>query len=120
MTLVDTSIWVDHLRGNDPALEDLLDRGRVLCHPLVIGEVGLGRLRERHVRLAALAELPSAAVATHAEVMRFIESHVLWGSGIGLVDVHLLASVRLTPDARLWTRDRQLERIAESLGLAWS
>jgi predicted nucleic acid-binding protein len=116
--LVDTSIWVDHLRANDPALAALLDRGQVLSHPFVTGEVALGYLRQRSIKLGALAELPEAVLATPAEVMQFIESHTLWGTGIGLVDAHLLVSTRLTPDAKLWTRDRRLSGVAEDLGLA--
>jgi predicted nucleic acid-binding protein len=118
LILADTSVWVDHLRLNDPGLVDLLERGMVLGHPLVTGEVALGHLRQRAIKVSALAKLPEALIATNAEVMQFIDSHALWGAGIGLVDAHLLVSTRLTPDAALWTRDRRLHRVAVQLGLA--
>lgn len=118
MILVDTSIWVDHLRRADPALSEHLDRGRVLAHPLVIGELALGSLRNRAEVLRLLGELPRATPATHAEAMQFIDLHRLMGAGIGYVDAHLLASVALTPPARLWTRDARLAVIARQLSLA--
>jgi predicted nucleic acid-binding protein len=120
LILVDTSVWVDHFRRTDPDLAALLEREKVLAHPFVTGEVALGHLRQRDVKLSGLAKLPEVTVASHAEVMQFIAFHALWGSGIGLVDAHLLASTRLTPDAALWTRDRRLHRVASELGLARS
>ena len=116
MILVDTSIWVDHLRSGDAALAALLDRGQVLTHPFVIGELALGRMRERERVLGALQDLPRAALATHGEMIRFTIRHELAGIGIGYVDAHLLASVRLTPDAALWTRDKRLRAAAIRLG----
>ena len=118
MILVDTSVWVDHLRRDNPALVQLLDAGRVLAHPFVIGEVALGQMRQRKVILAALADLPRVLVATEEEVMSFIERHALYGRGVGYVDVHLLASVRLTTGVAIWTNDRKLHAIADALGLA--
>lgn len=118
MILVDTSVWVDHLRNGDAALVRLLDAGRVLVHPFVVGEVALGRLRRRSMVLAALADLPRAQVATDEEAMNFIERHALHGHGIGYVDVHLLAAVRLTAGATLWTLDRRLHAAADTLGAA--
>ena len=118
MILVDTSVWIDHLRGGDAVLESLLDRGGVLGHPFVIGELALGNLRRRDLVLGALRQLPRAAVASDEEVFGFIEARRLFGHGIGYIDAHLLASVRLTPDARLWTRDRRLRAIAGQLELA--
>jgi len=116
--LVDTSVWVDHLRRDNPAVVKLLDAGRVLVHPFVIGEVALGQMRQRKVILAALADLPCVLVATEDEVMSFIERHALYGRGVGYVDVHLLAAVRLTTGAALWTNDRKLNAVADVLGLA--
>jgi predicted nucleic acid-binding protein len=117
--LVDTSVWVDHLRGTDEILVQLLDRKMVLGHPFVIGELALGRLRRRDVILSDLRQLPQASVATHIEVLQFIEREELFGRGIGYVDAHLLVSVRLTPNTALWTRDKPLQAAAEKLGLAW-
>jgi predicted nucleic acid-binding protein len=116
--LVDTSIWVDHLRTGNQQLTALLEAGRVLAHPFVIGELALGRLNPRNTILAALADLPQARVATDREVLEFIELHALAGLGIGYVDVHLLAAARLSEDASLWTNDRRLHAIAGRLALA--
>ncbi len=118
MILVDTSIWVDHLRTGDAALAGLLDTGRVLAHPAVVGEVALGMLRQRALVLASLLALPQAVVTTDGEVLAFIEDNDLAGLGIGYVDAHLLAATRLTAGASLWTRDKRLLRAAERLRLA--
>lgn len=112
MILVDTSIWVDHLRAGDTALADLLERGTVLGHPWVSGELALGRLAQRREILQLLSSLPQAEVANAAEVAISIEAHQLYGVGIGYVDAQLLASTRLTPQARLWTRDKRLAAVA--------
>ncbi len=119
MILVDTSVWVDHLRAGDKALADLLDAGMVLTHPFVIGELALGNLRQRELVLNALSDLPCAHIATDAEALRFIGRHVLFGRGVGYVDVHLLAGARLTAGAELWTNDKRLRGIAAHLGLAF-
>lgn len=118
MILVDTSVWVDHLRKDNAPLIKLLDAGRVLIHPLVIGEIALGQMRQRKAILAALSDLPRAQVATEEEAMHFIERHTLYGRGVGYIDVHLLAAVRLTAGAALWTTDRRLHAVADALGLA--
>ena len=117
MILVDTSVWVDHLRAGNQTLGRLLDTGQVLAHSFVIGELALGHLRRRETLLTALADLPQAVVATDAEVLGFIDRHALFGRGVGYVDVHLLAAVRLTQGAALWTQDRRLHDIAAGLGL---
>jgi predicted nucleic acid-binding protein len=118
LILVDTSVWIDHLRADNSALTRLLDAERVIMHPFVIGELALGRMRQREIILAALSDLPAAELATDGEVLGFIEREALFGRGIGYVDAHLLASVRLTAGARLWTRDAKLRDVAEELGLA--
>jgi len=118
MTLVDSSIWIDHIRMSDAVLAGLIDRRQVLVHPFVIGEIALGAIRTRAAVLAALGELPSSPIASHAEVMRMIEEHRLYGRGVGYVDAHLLAAVRLRRAALLWTRDRRLHAIAGELGVA--
>jgi predicted nucleic acid-binding protein len=118
MILVDTSIWVDHLRAGNAKLAALLTEGTALTHPFVIGELALGDFRQRRAVLADLLDLPEAVVATDAEVLRFIDRHALFGRGVGYVDVHLLAAARLTDGAKLWTNDRRLHVVAEALGLA--
>jgi predicted nucleic acid-binding protein len=114
--LVDTSVWIDHLRTGDALLAHLLDRNDVLAHPFVITELALGNLGKRELILGSLRNLPSATIAQEAEVMRFIEAAPLFGLGIGFVDAHLLASARLTRDALIWTRDKR----AENLGLLFA
>jgi len=118
LILVDTSVWVDHLRHGEPGLIELLERSTVVMHPFVVGEIACGSLRDRDSILELLQDLPAAVVAEAAEVMHFIERHALHGKGIGYVDVHLLASVVLTSGSRLWTRDLKLLRVAASLGCA--
>jgi predicted nucleic acid-binding protein len=116
LILVDTSVWVDHLRRGDPGLVELLERSAVVMHPLVVGEIACGSLRDRKSLLELLQDLPAAVVATDNEVLQFIERHALHGKGIGHVDVHLLASVALTAGAKLWTRDQKLRQAAAALG----
>lgn len=117
MILVDTSIWITHLRQGDRRLTGLLEETAVSTHPFVIGELALGRLRQRDEILKLLDNLPSATVASHEEVMVLIERHELVGTGIGWVDAHLLASALLT-DNLLWTLDRRLATVAKELGVA--
>jgi predicted nucleic acid-binding protein len=100
-------------------LSELLDSAKALTHPFVIGELALGNLRDRAVFLESLHGMTQAKVAANEEVLRFIERNALHGLGIGYVDAHLLASVRLTRGAAFWTRDRRLQRAADKLGLAW-
>ena len=118
MILVDTSVWVDHLRIGDALLQDLLDKDQVLAHPFVIGELGLGSIPRRAATLLQLLRLPTAIVANHDEVMRLVERQRLYGLGLSYADVHLLAAARLTPEATLWTRDKNLSAAAERLSLA--
>jgi predicted nucleic acid-binding protein len=116
--LVDTSVWVDHLRHGEARLVEFLDAGQVLAHPFVTGELALGVLRQRELVLELLHELPQAAVATDEEVLALIARDGLAGSGVGYVDAHLIASARLTPEATLWTRDKRLHSVAAGLELA--
>jgi hypothetical protein len=115
--LVDTSVWIDHLRTGDLVLGGLLDRAAVLGHVFVRGELACGNLRRRDEILALLADLPQALVATDAEVLELIERHRLMGRGIGYVDAHLLAATLLTGGASLWTRDLRLAEMAHELGV---
>ncbi|MEX0729460.1 MAG: type II toxin-antitoxin system VapC family toxin [Aquisalimonadaceae bacterium] len=110
MIVVDTSVWIDHLRSNVPELAAALEQGVVLMHPFVRGELACDSLKET---------LPQPLTATNNEVMTFIERRSLMGRGIGYIDVHLLASAALTDRARLWTRDKRLRTVAEELDLSY-
>jgi predicted nucleic acid-binding protein len=116
--LVDTSVWVDHLRSGDARVAALLETASVAMHLMVLGELACGNLKDRQTLLALWRNLPQLPAATDAEVLFFLERNRLWGRGIGYIDVHLLASVSLHSGARLWTRDRRLRETAEQLGLA--
>lgn len=119
MILVDTSVWVDHLRrGNERLRRLLLDDG-VLTHASVIGELACGQMTHRIRILALLHALPRAQMVDDEEALDFIETHRLMGAGIGWVDVHILAATVLAR-ARLWTSDRRLQRAAARLGIAAS
>ena len=117
MVLVDTSVWVAHLRHGTVGLEALLREGRALCHPFIVGELACGNLVNRSEILSLLQALPAAIRAEHGEVMQFIETHSLMRKGLGYIDVHLLASARLT-QVPLWTLDQKLHKAAAGLGLA--
>lgn len=120
MVLVDTSVWIDHLRNNEPFLGRLLIQNRVLIHPFVRGELALSNLCQRQVILSALDNLPQAPVVFADEIGYFIETHALFGLGIGLIDAHLLASSQLSGNIKLWTRDKRLLAVAVRLDLAAS
>jgi predicted nucleic acid-binding protein len=117
--LVDTSVWVDHLRSGEPALKTALESGRVLMHPFVLGELACGNLENRDEVLRLLGDLPAAPTATDREALGLIERRALTGRGIGYIDVHLLASMALGDVARLWTRDGRLEAVAAEMKLAF-
>ena len=115
MILVDTSVWIDHLRTQDRRLSDLLQQ----MHPMVVGELACGNLRNRQEVLTLLGNLPEVTVATHDDVLFFIERYRLMGRGIGYVDTHLLAAAALSEPTRLWTRDTRLMNAAADLNLAY-
>jgi len=117
--LVDTSLWIDHLRSGNAVLADLLNNNAVLAHPWVTGELALGNLAHREEILGLLRGLPQATLAEHDEVLLLIEQQALSGAGIGYVDAQLLAASRLTPDTKLWTTDKRLANIAARLGLEY-
>lgn len=119
MILVDTSVWVDHLRTGDAALAELLNHSQVLMHPFVVGELACGNLRNRGEVLRLLKDLPQAVLASDEEVLFFIERNALMGRGIGYVDAHLLAAVTLSGSTQLWTRDKRLRTVTEALNLAY-
>ena len=118
MVLVDTSVWVAHLRHGETGLETLLNEGHVLCHPFIVGELACGNLENRTEILSLLQELPIAICAEHEEVMQFIENYRLMGTGLGYLDVHLLSSAILTK-VPLWTLDKRLTQVSIKLGLAY-
>ena len=115
MIIIDTGIWIDDLRSPDPLLASLILDLQGLLHPYVLGEIALGSLPRRDVYLRAMRQLPRPAVARQHEVARLIESENLHGSGVGFVDAHLLASCKLTPGGKLWTRDKRLLAQAQRL-----
>ena len=117
MILVDTSVWIDHINSSDPVLVSLLTAERVLVHPYVIAEIALGSLRNRDAVLGALRDLPVAPVAAPEETLFLIEREKLFNRGIGYVDTSLLASARLQPGIKIWTRDKRLGKASEELGL---
>ncbi len=119
MILVDTSIWIDHLRAGEPVLIEALEGGRVMMHPFVLGELACGNLANRSEVLMLLGDLPAAPAATDPEALGLIERRALMGRGIGYIDVHLLASAALSGGGQLWTRDRRLAAAAAEMELAF-
>lgn len=114
MVLVDTSVWINHLRIGNKRLAYLLHEGKVCCHPFIIGELACGNLKNRSEVLTLLQNLPQVLSVHHPEILLFINNYTLMGTGIGYIDVSLLASAKLS-DANLWTFDRKLDSIASSL-----
>lgn len=119
MIMADTSVWVNHFRTASPRLEQVLIDRLVLMHPFVLGELACGNLSRRSSVLGDLHKLPSAVMAGHGEVLSFIEQHRLFGTGIGWIDAHLLASARLS-NCRLWTLDARLRETAVKFKLGYS
>jgi len=117
MILVDTSVWVEHLRHGTVGLDALLNEGYVLCHPFIVGELACGNLKNRAEILSLLQTLPMAIVAEDKEVMRLIDNYHLMGKGLGYIDMHLLASATLNK-ALLWTFDKRLHETSSKLGLS--
>jgi predicted nucleic acid-binding protein len=119
MILADTMVWADFISHGDDRLRDLLEREAVLMHSMVRGELSLGNLARRAAILADLDMLPAAPLADNDEVFALIESAALFGTGIGFVDAHLLASTLLIDEGQLWTRDKRLARVAGRLGVGF-
>lgn len=117
MIIVDTSIWIDHLHKGDQVMHRLLTDDAVMLHPFVLGEIALGSLRNRKKVLAELETIPVAPMVAIDDVLELIEQQGLSGSGIGLIDAHLVASTLLDADDLLWTKDRRLAAVAERLGI---
>ena len=120
MILLDTSIWIDHINAPVSELVSLLNNGEVLAHPMVIGEIACGSIRNRADLLFYLLSLPMIGEVDHGAVLREIDTRGYMGRGIGYIDAHLLASVIRDGSASLWTRDRRLAQIADELGIAFS
>ncbi len=118
MVLVDTSIWINHLRKPGDDLVYLLNHGAVACHPYVIGELACGNLKNRKEILGLFQSLPSTVVVEHDEFLEFVESRNLMGQGLSYVDIHLLASTVLASVA-LWTGDKRLAKAASEIGVAY-
>jgi predicted nucleic acid-binding protein len=114
MILVDTSVWVEHLRSGTIGLEALLNDGQVVCHPFIIGELACGNLKNRTEILSLLQDLPVASSADDDEVIQFIEDHKLMGKGLGYIDIHLLMSALLAR-IPLWTIDKRLHEVSLTL-----
>jgi len=118
VVLVDTSVWVKHLRENDHTLAELLEQGEVACHPFIIGELACGGIKNRHEIIGLLNDLPATVLIDHDEIMEFVEYRKLMNRGIGYVDVHLLASA-LISDTLLWTLDKALRKVGSELSIAF-
>jgi predicted nucleic acid-binding protein len=120
MVLVDSSVWIDHIRKKDDVLSQLLVNGQVCIHPLIIGELACGNLRNRLSIIKLWQSLPHANHATHQEALHCLEKHSLFGKGIGFIDLHLLASTLLSTNTFLWTNDRRLKNLTDDLKLSFS
>ncbi len=118
MVLVDTSVWVSHFRDGNDELANLLNDGRVLCHPLVLGELACGNLKDREVILSFLQMLPMGIEAEHEEVLAFIEKKHLMGNGLGYIDIQLITSAILT-GVPIWTLDKKLAQAADNLRIKY-
>ena len=118
MVLVDTSVWVRHLREGDPDLKHLLNDGQVMCHPYIVGELACGNMKNRSEVLSLMQLLPVATLAQHEEVLRFIELNHLMGKGLGYIDVHLSASALLSR-VPLFSYDKRLDEVNEVLGIRY-
>ena len=119
MILADSSVWIDHLIVEDPHLVSMLDQQEILIHPMVIGELACGNMRDRADMMRLFRRLPKILAASHDEVLFLIEYHQMMGRGIGFIDAHLLASTAMTPSTRLWTNDRRLMVLSSELGVAY-
>lgn len=117
MIVVDSAIWIDHFHREIPQLRELMSLRAAFMHPFVLGEIALGSLRDREATVGAARDLPQPPAAEDTEVFNLITNAGLGGSGIGYVDVHLIASTMLIPNGALWTRDKRLAAVADRFGL---
>ena len=116
--LVDTSVWIKHLREGDQNLIRLLGQGLVASHPFIIGELACGGIKNRHEIISLLTDLPSTEILDHSDIMEFIENRKIMNKGIGYIDVHLLGSA-LVSDTPLWTFDKALRKVAIQLSIEY-
>ena len=116
--LVDTSVWIKHLREGDQNLTQLLEQGSVACHPFIIGEIACGGIKNRNEIINLLNDLPSTEILDHADIMGFIENRKIMNKGIGYIDVYLLGSA-LVSDTPIWTFDKALRKIAIQLSIVY-
>lgn len=115
--LVDTNVWINHLRKSEPVLVDLLERDQVCVHQSVITELALGNIKDRAIFLKALERLMIVRNVDDQGVRYFIQERRLWGRGLSAVDAAILASVVVTPGMSLWTRDKRLRQAARDAGV---
>lgn len=120
MILVDTSVWIDHFRTPVAALEHLIRAEQAMCHPFIRGELAVGHLRNWLEAVGALQAMPQAQAASEGELLALIVNERLAATGLGFVDVHLLASCRAMPGTKLWSRDKRLAKYADRMGLLWA
>ena len=118
LILVDTSVWIKHLREGDKDLAELLEQGLVVCHPFIIGEIACGGIKNRLEIINLLSYLPSTEVLDHNDIMNFIENRNIMNKGVGYIDIHLLGSA-LVSDTPLWTFDKALRKIALQLSIGY-
>jgi len=118
LVLVDTSVWVEHLRSGNIGLGNLLNEGHVVCHLFIVGELACGNLSNRSEILSLLRALPLSNHAEHEEVMHLIENYSLMGKGLWYIDMHLIASAILTK-VPIWTLDKKLREVSSKLGLEY-
>ena len=118
MILADTSIWIDYLRQGEPSLVEQLNQQQILMHGMVLGELAIGKFKNRQLLLDRWQALPFIPSATDSQVLQFLETHQLMGLGVGWIDLHLLTATALTDGVKFWTRDKRLRMIAETLNLA--
>jgi len=118
MVLVDTSVWVRHLREGDSDLEQLLNNGEVMCHPYIVGELACGNMKNRREVLSLLQLLPLATLARHEEILQFIEMNHLMGKGLGYLDVHLAASAVLS-GVPILSYDKKLNEVSGGLRIRY-
>ena len=118
MIVVDTSVWVDHFRTGDPHLSELIVRNGIIQHPFVTGEIAVGNLRSRRKAIWGLRTLPRLEPVDEGTLHEFLEAEEMFGTGLGFVDVHLLAATANRDKTKIWTRDRRMKECAERLGLS--
>jgi len=116
MILVDTSIWIDHLNNSNNELIRLLNSNRVCIHPFIIGELSCGNIANRKELLSLLRALPRVEPVLEEEIFTLIENKNLYGIGLGIVDINLIASA-LIHDVKIWTHDKSLNKIAKKLNI---